>query len=846
MSKMKSLFAKVFKTHKSSTKSHGELKDLEFPTKLSTKYDIFQYLNFGIPELQLVKLSLEFDKEEKAFEQFFHYLQMRHSPASLCNWWKREEIAQTLKTEYTESVPGLLTAAKNILRHKFLLFSSHLVQADTPVRWNKSYEEGVEFDNELWKSGKPYTASELLTAPHNDIRFVWELNRHQHFLDLGKAYWYTGDEMYAKEFVQQINSWIDQNPYPLSVNWADSHEIALRGLYWIFGYTFFFRSEWLDEDFFCRFYQILLYHGHVIYKSLQIEPSPLPAHHLVAQATFLYLLGTLFPEYLYSKTWSTMAWDILQWKTPLLKIEAFFQHSVAFLIRVIELYCLVLVVRTNNRYHIPRPLNEGLSSILERLLPFIKPTGTLCRFGQDHPRQLTRGMYAQQHDNFQYVFSMAALLLKNTTMAAVGKTFHDSLLWFFGHEGLQEFAKLPQTAPLQQSCLIPNSPYAVMRSGWEEESGYCFISAGIDKNYVSQQQHSDLFSFELVTGGQECIIDSGPYSYDPGDEWNLYFRSVQAHNCIAVDGISHMTFQDPLLESSFDQWISTPTFDLLSGSHNGFEDLEEPVGHRRAIFYYKPNYWIFCDLLTGEGQHLFDQYFHFPSFRLNVDFSNKCVKVQLNQGRHFAVMPVNSRELDIAIFTGGETPDSGWLSGGYKKPIESPFIKYGKRAMAPTAFHTLICCYSHETPLDFSGRQLQVLVQDTPLLSDEVSALELSTGEETQYFVLLHQPRNEQIQIEHMTFQGTLFFLQQQGNTIVELTLCNATLLMMDGRILFQAATPIEHLALKFEDDTLHVTCLESYTFQVQFPGITQVFINKRKTSLKHEDDMLVVSTARV
>jgi len=849
VSKLSSFFSRFFAAQQSSLTSRHVSKQMEFPTELLRKDDVFQYLDFNIPELQPIKLSLEFHKQDKAFEQFFQYLKIRNSPAFPCNWWKRNEIIETLNSHYPTLALELLDAANKIVEHKLLLFSSHPIQADTPIRWNRDYEEGAAFDADHWKPGSRYTMSQLLSDPQNDIYFVWELNRHQHFLDLGKAYWYSGDETFAEEFVRQIKTWIDQNPYPDSVNWVSPNEIALRGVFWLLGYNFFLRSEWVDEDFFCHFYRTLLYHGHAVYNALQAtsQSSSPPVSHLVAQAAFLYLLGTLFPEYIHSKQWSVFGWDILQGKTPLLSLDALTQQVVVPLAHTSELYCIILLMRQHNRYHIPHAVSKCLTKMLDRLLPFLKPEGCLCRFGQEHPRQLLTGMYGAARGNVRYLFSMAALMFHNSTLAAVGKEFDPLLLWFFGNEGLKDFANFSPTAPGQQSCLLSNSSYAVMRSGWDEKSSYCLMAANsCQDSRSSGLRHSDLLSFELVAHGQEYIIDSGPYSLQRDEAWNRYFSSVQAHNSITVDRGSHFAFENDDVECLFDLWVSTSNFDLVSGYHTGFEDLDDPITHRRTIFYYKPGYWIVCDLLTGEGQHFFDQSFHFPPFRLNIDFTNKCVNVQLGEQRHFTLMPFMPREMEVSISTGGETPDSGWLSDGYKTRIGAPFIQYGKQTLAPTTFHTLLYSYSNETPLNFSSRQLQALIHETSLLGHEISAFEISHERETHYFVLLHEPKTEDIQIEELTLNGTLCFVRWEDETLREVILYNAALLMIQEKIIFRAEAPVEHITLQFHDDALLITCLGNYTFQMQCSELTDVIVNKRKAFVRRDGEMIVVSTSRI
>lgn len=842
------MFSRLFRPKRLFKSSETSVKTLEFPTEFSTKFDIFQYLNFNIPDLQLVKLSLDSGQKEKAFEQFFHYIKARQTPMFMCNWWKREEILQRLKEHYPEAVPNILKAADNILQHKFLLFSKHVIHTGTPIFWSGDYEEGSNYHNTntIWEPGKTYSKATLLAETRGDIHFVWGLNRHQHFLDLGKAYWYTGEEEFVQEFIDEIIDWIGQNPYYLSVNWVDSYEIALRGLFWIFGYMFFFSSDLVDEEFFCRFYQFLLFHGHAVYESLRTASKSLKPHHAVADAAFLYLLGTVFPEYMHSKTWSKFGWEILQWKSNLLTVENIIEGSLASLVNSIELYCIVLVVRKNNRYHTPHTIIEGLAKMLEQLSLFIKPNGSLTRFAEEHPIQLTRGMYAQS-ENFRYLFSMAAVLLKKGEFKVLGKTFEEPLLWFFGSQGCQDFEKLAIQSLPRQSYLAPNCSYGVMRSGWEHDSGYCIIFNDVTRPQGQHTlKHTDLLSLELYANGNELLIDSGPYSFQETEEWNQYFCSTYAHNSITVDRIKYINFSDRSIQSKFDQWVSTSVFDFLSGYHTGFGDLEEPVTHRRSIFYFKPSYWLISDLLTGEGQHFFDQYFHFPPLRLNVDFVNKGVNIQVDQHYHFTLMPIGPDGMDVMIFTGGDTPDSGWISTGYKHKMEAPFIKYGKRARVPVCFHTLLCAYNSEKALEISGRHLRAFSQDnTPLLSDEVSVIELSLEYETHYFVLSYK-KPQQIQFENVLFSGTLLFMRKQEEMILEVVLHNATLLTMGGLVIFQSDTPVEGLVLEVSDESLHILCPGNYTFRTQLPQIKQVFINDRRAFLKQEDDMFFVSTLRI
>lgn len=835
---MKSFFSKLFRGKKSS-EAH------RFPPALASRLDLFDYVNFTLSDLQIVKLTLESGEEAKAFEQFFHHLKIRHASRSL--WRKRDGIAARLQDENAARRAEIIDAAESIRKHQFRLFGKHAVDIGDPIDWNAAYEPGISGKAPSWPPGSSYQREGVLTAKQGDIRFTWNLNRQQHFLDLGQAYWCTGREEFTREFMDDVSAWIEQNPYHQSVNWLDSYEIALRGIFWIFGYLFFFSSDTVDAEFVSRFYHSLFLQAHTVHDLLNASAKQMETHHLVMSAAFLYLAGIVFPEYAQSKALSKFGWDILQWDTAWLTLDQLVGESLASLVTSIEAYCIVLILRQIHRVHVPVAVTKGLATMLRQMSLFVKPNGKLTRVGEHHTVQVLRGMFAQTED-FRYLFSLAAVLTSDGELKHLGQSFDEPLLWFLGTEGRDHFEALNVKGAAQQSYLAPNQSYAVMRSGWGPENGYCIISNNPSRPPRGQRlKHSDLLSVEVYANGHELLIDAGPYSFRDENEWNQYFCSTYAHNSLTVDRIKHLDFAEPGVGGEFDRWVSTDTFDLISGYHTGFEELEEPIRHRRSIFYWKPGYWIICDLLTGEGRHYFDQFFHFSPLRLQVDFAHKGVNVKLDQQRCFTLIPIVRDDLGVMIYTGGDTPDSGWISDGYRHRTQAPYIKFTKQTRVPTAFYTLLHAYNADTPYAVEGRQLRVTTEaGTPLLLSDVSAVEVSLPHETHQFILLHRGQ-QVIQYDDVRFEGEMLFLRKTGDRVLECFLQTATLLKIGERVVFACDTPVEGFCLRVDDDdVIHVTCAGTCTFRTQLAPIRQLLVNDRKVLVKSEGQTSVITTSRV
>jgi hypothetical protein len=63
-----------------------------------------------------------------------------------------------------------------------------------------------------------------------DVKYVWELNRHEFLVDCAKAFYLTGRPRYAERVLELISSWSCANPYLHGVNWAGPLEVAVRAL----------------------------------------------------------------------------------------------------------------------------------------------------------------------------------------------------------------------------------------------------------------------------------------------------------------------------------------------------------------------------------------------------------------------------------------------------------------------------------------------------------------------------------------------------------------------------------------------------------------------------------------
>src|SRR5439155_22964168 len=78
-----------------------------------------------------------------------------------------------------------------------------------------------------------------LDPAYGDHKVIWELNRHQHWLALGRAYWLSADVRYRDRCLAELRSWLDANAPLTGINWASMLELGFRSISWIWAINFF-------------------------------------------------------------------------------------------------------------------------------------------------------------------------------------------------------------------------------------------------------------------------------------------------------------------------------------------------------------------------------------------------------------------------------------------------------------------------------------------------------------------------------------------------------------------------------------------------------------------------------
>ena len=227
-------------------------------------------------------------------------------------FWFQEKglnINQIYSTYFSETKANkIIEEADKSLKHIFNISDIQGFQFDDGINWNIDIKT-----KKTWP--EKYQGDIYFHSPEfGGVLYVWLLNRFTHFYRLGSAFQLTKDEKYASEIINQISSWIEQNPYLIGVNWTSPLEMSIRVIAWIWALEMIKESNALSKEFFSRVIQVINFHADYIYNNLSLHGSA--NNHLIGEVSGLVFVGSFLPFLKNAEKWKKKGLSVLEDEIP--------------------------------------------------------------------------------------------------------------------------------------------------------------------------------------------------------------------------------------------------------------------------------------------------------------------------------------------------------------------------------------------------------------------------------------------------------------------------------------------------------------------------------------------------
>lgn len=489
-----------------------------------------------------------------------------HVPAGFDPKWKAACVAE----------------ADLLLAGRMRLFG-YEIETGRPVNWN--YEYNARRATPTTYAGSIDYRDYVVTG---DCKWAWEPSRHQHLVVLGRAYRLTGDVRYAAAVIEHIESWIEQCPVGMGMQWRSPLELAIRLINWVWALALIEPAGLVKGEAGQRIIAVVWEHLRDISRKYSRYSSA--NNHTIGEAAGVYIGAAYWPQLVDAARMRGEAKEILvqEMARQVLPDGVHAELAVGYHLFVLQFFTLAGLAS--------RRIGDEFASEywrqLEKMYGFMAalmeggapPLFNDCDDG--FVLNLGRGPGA-----FGDWLCVGARLFNRADFAEVAGAASETSSWLFGDEAASACAIRGAGDDEQlQPIGFADAGIYILQSGHRgagDRISVTFDCGALGFGSIAAHGHADALSLTLRVGGRDILIDPGTFDYFTHRPWRDYFRSTRAHNTVVVN--DHDQSQ-PLglfnwgrrANSRCLRFETSGNIYVVEGEHDGYS-AADGVTHRRRI-----------------------------------------------------------------------------------------------------------------------------------------------------------------------------------------------------------------------------------------------------------------------
>jgi uncharacterized heparinase superfamily protein len=524
---------------------------------------------------------------------------------------------------------------------------------------------------------------DYLDPQHGDHKVVWELNRHQHWLALGRGWWLTGDRTCRRAFVGELESWLRANPPLVGANWASALELAFRALSWLWALHFFATDTEPDEapwavDLLLGLDRQLRH----LERNLSWYFSP--NTHLLGEGLALYVCGRVLPELGASGRWAALGRRVLveERTKQVLADGAHVERSPHYHRYALDFYALALAVA---RVTEDVDTAEALAPVVDRMATWLHRMadgrGRLPLIGDDDGGELfpIDGLHP---GDARVSLGWAADLLDRPDLRV--DPVPEAVTWLT-LDARTRRARGADTSPREGVGTVPPEPsgYVVLRRG----SAHLVFDGGRHGFLNGGHAHADALAVTLGMGAEPLLVDPGTATYTMDPALRDRFRSSAMHNTLVLDGRSQSVPNGPfhwasVANGQVRRAVRARSFDYVRGD----TDAWTPVTHQRHVLAVGDDTWLVADEVIGDGSREATVHWHLhPQWTPQQDGASISLVHERGGRAWLAVLDARVDLLWADAATG-----LGWMAPAYGRLVPTHAVRATRSGPLPCWLATIV------------------------------------------------------------------------------------------------------------------------------------------------------------
>ena len=644
-----------------------------------------------------------------------------------------------------------------------------------------------------------------------DHKIIWELNRHQYWLQLGRAYWLTGDSRYARAIVEQMESWLNGNPPLTGINWASMLEIGFRAISWTMAIHFLART---GGPLFPTPRCLLALERQLTHVEEHLSYYFSPNTHLTGEALALYVVGQAFPEFDSSKRWIDTGRRILlrEIDRQILRDGGHVERSMHYQRYTLDFYLLALLTaRRAGDIHAENAFAGAAARLAEFTNGIADDDGRLPLIGDDDGGMLwplTERECADVRDSL----ATAAVVLNRPHLARSG--LQEETFWMAAPEAVafvneQARGDREPVNPGPRSRAFPNTGYVVMRSGHD----HAVLDVGAHGFMNGGHAHADALSLTLSIDGRPLLVDPGTATYTMDLRLRDRMRGSFSHNTVCVDGKPQSIPAGPFQWATatgarLHAWRHNACFDWAEGTHDGYA----PVEHRRSVIRADDAGWLVVDEIlqpqhggVHDALHSAASHWHLhPGWMLREEGMGVLRATHLEGPEAWLLFDSGN----LSLVHGDDESGLGWYAPVYGTLLPTWSVRATRELRLPFSMISWIGAATASIP------ELQRIVANADPNGEAIAARVINGDFASAYVLRPGEPPSREGRacgtLDYQTDARVLCY-RTRGETLVALDVVDAchALALCDGWLSIESSEPVRDLHLRLDDDGLQLSASE-------------------------------------
>jgi hypothetical protein len=508
------------------------------------------------------------------------------------------DVSRRVKAHFPHALAEATARAEAILRGRYDLLGYRELDFGDPLDWHRDPVSGCRPPNGFW-SDVPY-----LDPACGDHKIIWELNRHQHWLALGRAFHLSGDARYYREFVGQLDGWMRANPPLMGVNWSSMLELGFRSLSWLWALTFFAGNGEHDEI----PWTIDLLLGldrQLVHVERNLSKYFSPNTHLSGEALALYVAGLALPELPASAERAAAGREVLvaEATRQVLADGGHAERSAHYHRYSTDFYLLALDVARRANDPAAAVFEDACRRQSRYLRTIADDRGWLPLLNDDDGGQLFP-ICGRHPADARPTLATAAVLLADDSLAVAAPP--EETYWLCGSG--RPLERVGPAGVEWPSAAFEETGYYVSR----HRGSVLVFDAGEHGFLNGGHAHADALSIVLTIDGEPVLIDPGTATYTMDADARNLFRDSRMHNTVVLNGrpqsVPRGAFHwASVANARASLFRSEPAHDYFEARHDAYA----PFVHVRTIVAPHGWGWIVVDHILGAGEVTAEWFWHF-------------------------------------------------------------------------------------------------------------------------------------------------------------------------------------------------------------------------------------------